>query len=287
MPFIDLQGPKIRIGTFAEKSIQLSVGDLFLLSSDSSLVGDKTKVSVSYPELITDLEVGHHLYIDDGNIRLEVVEKRSTDVVCRVLRGGVISNNKGINLPMTHTSIPTLTEKDLRDLEVAVKNNVEYVAHSFISTSRDVLALKDHIQRLNGNDIGVIAKIERKSAVDNIVSILEVSDVVMVARGDLGVEIGIENVPEAQKTIIRESMKFIKPVIVATQMLESMVVKKLATRAEVSDVANAIYDRCDAVMLSGETAMGIDPANAVAMMKTICVATDENLSKMKKINIAK
>ncbi len=280
--FLDLQGPKIRVGTFKDKEIFLELGDLFLLTSDQSIEGDQKKVSISYPELIDDLELGQQLYIDDGNIRLEVVEKRSKDVVCRVLRGGRVSNNKGINLPMTQTRIPTLTEKDLRDLEVAVSNQLEYVAHSFISSSEDVLLLKQHIDRLGGNDIGVIAKIERKSAVDNIVSIIKVADVIMVARGDLGVEIGIENVPEAQKLIIRESIRYIKPVIVATQMLESMVEKKLATRAEVSDVANAIYDRCDAVMLSGETAMGIDPANAVAMMKTICVATDHNLSERKK-----
>jgi len=232
--------------------------------------------------LISDLEVGHHLFIDDGNIRLEVTTKAPNEVVCNVIRGGKVSNNKGINLPMTKTSIPTLTEKDLRDLKVAVDNQLEYVAHSFVSTADDVKLLKKHIETMGGVDIGVIAKIERKAAVDNIISIIKNVDVVMVARGDLGVEIGIENVPEAQKLIISEASLLIKPVIVATQMLESMVEKKLATRAEVSDVANAIYDRCDAVMLSGETATGIDPANAVAMMRTICVATDQSLTARKK-----
>lgn len=279
--FLDLQGPKIRIGRFINDKEQLSQGDIFCITSDQSCQGDKSKVSTSYPQLIEDLRVGDPIYIDDGNIRMEVVEKNPKEVLCKVTRGGVISNNKGINLPLTPNNHSVLTEKDLRDLKTAIEEDIEMVALSFVSTKKDVERLREKITEFGGSDISIIAKIERRAAVENMTEIITAADAVMVARGDLGVEIGIEKVPETQKQILREAFRLIKPAIVATQMLESMVNKSTATRAEVSDIANAIYDGCDVVMLSGETAMGIDPPNAVTVMNNICKATDEHVSQLK------
>lgn len=280
--FLDLQGPKIRVGNFKNKTEILKEGSTFTFVKDSAILGDETQSGVSYPELIDDLGVGEQVFINDGKIQLEVTEKKPGQAICKVIRGGEISNHKGINLPTTNVGISPITEKDKRDLIVALKNDLEYVALSFVSTAKDIQDLRKLIKANNGNpDTQIIAKIERRNGVTNIESILEEADIIMVARGDLGVEVGIEKVPEIQKQLIMESVKYIKPVIVATQMLESMVTSKIATRAEVSDVANAIYDGCDAVMLSGETATGIDPENAVATMRNIAVATDKHVSTLK------
>ncbi|MDA1353483.1 MAG: pyruvate kinase [bacterium] len=279
---VDLQGPKIRVGQFADDAIELVKGASFTLYRDHDRLGQLEGVGISYPGLIDDLALGDPVYIDDGRVRLKVISKDKISVTCEVEVGGKVSNNKGINIPNTILSQSVLTEKDKRDLAVAVEHQVEYVALSFVSEGKDIVEMREYMHSIGGEGLDIIAKIERRSAVDDIVNILKETDVVMVARGDLGVEIGIENVPQVQKQIIREGLKYIRPVIVATQMLETMVHSLMATRAEVSDVANAIYDRCDAVMLSGETAVGIDPNNVVETMSNICRATDFHRIELKR-----
>ncbi|MGE4170107.1 MAG: pyruvate kinase [Candidatus Margulisiibacteriota bacterium] len=279
--FMDLQGPKIRVGKFENDKVELKVGQAFELTTDKVL-GNDSRASVSYEAFAADVKAGEPLYIDDGRIRLEVLKMQGNSAHCKVVQGGILSNHKGVNLPKTKMTLSALTAKDLEDAAFAVEEKLDYIALSFVSVEEDVLALRKYIDHLGGYAIQIISKIERQQAIDNIISIIDVSDVIMVARGDLGVEIGVENVPKAQKMIIRESNARIKPVIVATQMLESMIQAKTATRAEVSDVANAIYDRCDAVMLSGETAVGIDPANVVTTMANIAQATDEHMTFLKK-----
>jgi pyruvate kinase len=278
--FLDLQGPKIRVGKFAEQKIELQTGQTFVLTTDTVL-GDENRASVTYAGFADDVEVGQPLYIDDGKVQLVIREKKGNDVICEVDRGGIVSNSKGINLPLTHIKMSALTEKDRKDVKLAVEHELDYVALSFVSTADDVTELREYLKNLGSSDIQIISKIERQFAIDNILPIIKASDAIMVARGDLGVEIGVAHVPKIQKMIIRESNKRLKPVIVATQMLESMIYSEMATRAEVSDVANAIYDRCDAVMLSGETAMGINPSNVIKTMVSICVATDKHMVDIK------
>ncbi len=279
--FLDLQGPKIRIGKFSTPTIKLEKGMPFTLTVNP-LIGDHTKASVSYKGLVKDVKVGDFICIDDGNVRLEVLSKRADELDCIVRDGGVLSNHKGINLPQTDIAVSAITEKDKKDAKLAVENDLDYVALSFVSSAEEIRKFRAYLQRIGGNQLHIIAKIERPAAVKNIESIIETADAIMVARGDLGIEVGLEFVPEIQKRIIRECNRRIKPVIVATQMLESMVHKRTATRAEVSDVANAIYDHCDAVMLSGETAVGIDPAHAIHTMEQICQATDRHLEAIRK-----
>ena len=220
---------------------------MFSLKADANLVGNQSEVGVA-PEIIDDMAEGDHVLIDDGKVLLLVESKTDDAVHCRALRGGVISNKKGVNLPILLTLSP-LSDKDYEDAKVGIEAGVEYIALSFVSSAQDVQT-RTFLDQNNGDRIHIISKIERMSAVDHLEEIVDVSDVIMVARGDLGVEIGVEKVPATQKYIIRTANRFVKPVIVATHMLETMIDKRTATRAEVSDVANAIYDRCDAVMLS-------------------------------------
>jgi len=278
--FLDLQGPKIRVGKVKNDKIEVKVNQKIKITSET-LLGTSELLSVSYPSFLQDIQVGDTIFIDDGRVCLKVLSKDAHYADCMVIREGFISNHKGINLPQTKISMSALTEKDLQDVKLAVVNKLDYIALSFVSTADDILELRERLRDLGAPHIHIIAKIERQLAVDNIISIIEVSDAIMVARGDLGVEIGIENVPKVQKMIIRESNKRLKPVIVATQMLESMILAETATRAEVSDVANAIYDRCDAVMLSGETAVGINPITVIKTMASICIATDTHLGDIK------
>jgi len=280
--FLDLQGPKIRVGKFKKNGAILETGQQFTIKKDKDFLGNSQCCGLTTPEIIDDLNVGEPVFIDDGNIRLLIESINNGDVVCRVTQGGKISNHKGVNLPLSAISVSALTEKDCNDVETAVLNGVDYIALSFVSKADDVLELRQLINKHKGNQIGIISKIERRSAVDNLVEIIEVSDIVMVARGDLGVEVGLEKVPEIQKKTIRECNRLTTPVIVATQMLESMVTKPTATRAEVSDIANAIYDRCDSVMLSAETAIGDFPIEVVQSMRRICEASDKHLAELKK-----
>jgi pyruvate kinase len=260
----DLSGPKMRIGRFTEGSIELVPGAKFTLTT-KAVAGDVNQVSVTYEPLPKDANVGNMILLDDGLLRLVVRSKTDTDVVCEVVDGGTLSNNKGLNLPGIALSVPALTEKDRRDLEFAVREiGVDYVALSFVRTADDIR----EAQALAGG-VPVIAKIEKPEAVQNFAAIADVADGVMVARGDLGVELGPEKVPLAQKHIIREINARGKIVITATQMLDSMIRNPRPTRAEVADVANAIMDGTDAVMLSGETASGRYPVESVRMMDSI------------------
>ena len=284
--FLDLQGPKFRVGEFEDGEIYLKKNHIFKLVSNTKVLSNEDVISIGYPEVISDIKDGDHLFIDDGKVKVKVIKKEKGFATCRVLQGGVVSNNKGVNLPNTETSLSILTDKDKEDIEIAVKYKLDYVGLSFVSNAKEIHKVRKYIQKLGGKNLGIIAKVERNTAVENIVEIIEATDIIMVARGDLGVEVGIEKVPAIQKMIIRESNKHIKPVIVATQMLEGMITSRSATRAEVSDVANAIYDKCDAVMLSGETAIGIDPVNVIETMVNICSATDEQLVNLKRMKFS-
>jgi pyruvate kinase len=281
--FLDLQGPKIRVGKIKDNKAVLKSGEKFKLY-ETDILGDETKASVSFDGFLQDVQLDDSVFIDDGKVKLRVNAKMDDYVECIIEQGGDISNHKGVNLPNTSLGNSAITEKDLEDAKLAVINDLDYIALSFVSEANDVQILRDYLKELGGETIKIIAKIERQLAVDNIEKIVELSDAIMVARGDLGVEIGVENVPRVQKRIITESIAQLKPVIVATQMLESMIKSLTATRAEVSDVANAIYDRCDAVMLSGETAIGIDPSNVIQTMRRIIVATDEHMGELKRKN---
>jgi len=278
--FMDLQGPKIRVGKIENDSVMLEEGKTITITT-KAMVGTSKMAYVSYPGIVKDVAVGDPVFIDDGKIRMVVKKKDKDSIECKILRGGKLSNHKGVNLPETDYSGSPFTKKDQKDALVAIENKVDYIALSFVSKPEDVLEFRKFLEKQNANQIQIIAKIERQQAVDNLESIIEAADAAMVARGDLGVEIGVEKVPQVQKKIIRECNRRIRPVIVATQMLESMIQSEVATRAEVSDIANAIYDHCDAVMLSGETAVGINPPNVIEVMANICRASDRHMIEIK------
>ncbi|HMW34516.1 MAG TPA: pyruvate kinase [bacterium] len=263
----DLQGPKIRVGIFKNGPIELHIGEKFTITS-RDVDGDQHIVSTTYKELPGDVKVGDDLLLDDGLLRLRVVSKTGTDVVCEVIIGGVLKNNKGINLPGVHVSAPSLTEKDAEDLLFGLANDVDYVALSFVRKPEDILHVKEVI-RAHGKNTPVVAKIEKPEAIDCIERIIAITDGLMVARGDLGVEMKTEEVPPIQKRLIHLCNRAGVPVITATQMLDSMVNNPRPTRAEASDVANAILDGSDAVMLSAETASGKYPVETIATMKQI------------------
>ncbi len=276
----DLQGPKIRTGRMAGGAMTLEAGAEVTITTREVLGADGL-IPTIYSDLPEDVTAGDRILLDDGLLELEVLSLRAGDVVCRVKVGGVLKDRKGINLPGVKVSAPALTEKDVVDLQFCVEHEVDYVALSFVRHPRDVWELKSRLDLLK-SDARVIAKIEKPEAVENFSAILEATDGVMVARGDLGVEIRPETVPLIQKRIIRECNAAGKPVITATQMLESMVNNPRPTRAETSDVANAILDGSDAVMLSAETASGRYPVEAVALMARVAqdVETDPALREM-------
>jgi pyruvate kinase len=266
----DLQGPKIRIGELSVPSIDLRQGEKLVITTEA-LVGGPGRVSTTYEALSRDVHPGADILLDDGKLRLKVLEVRGKDVTCEVLVGGSLSAHKGINLPGVVVSAPSLTEKDIHDLEFGLASDVDYVALSFVRTADDVRNLRAAIaaRRPAGLRPLIIAKIEKPQAIANIDQIISAADGVMVARGDLGVELPAEDVPILQKMIIAHCNGAGKPVIIATQMLESMVNSPTPTRAEVSDVANAVLDGGDAVMLSGETSVGKYPVDTVRMMARI------------------
>jgi len=269
----DLQGPKIRIGRLPEPR-SVSAGDSLVLAAEGD--AGAGELSVTFPELATVAQPGAELLIDDGMVRVRVEEATGRRVLCRVEVGGAISSGKGVNLPGTQLPIPSLTEKDIADLEFALANGVDYVALSFVRTADDVQDLRDRIEAA-GSHARIIAKIEKAEAVENLEGIVEVADAVMVARGDLGVEIGVADVPLVQKRIIRVARDAGHTVITATQMLESMLRQPEPTRAEASDVANAVLDGTSALMLSGETAVGRYPLEAVRMMNRIARVVEPSL----------
>ena len=258
----DLQGPKIRIGAMPEEGVDLKNGAKFTLDTTVEEGNVKT-AKISYLNLPKDVKPGERILLDDGKIILEVTQtNKTTQVTTKVIAGGVLYSRKGVNLPNTVISTPSLTEKDRHDLKVALENKVDWIGLSFVRSAKDVIELKEEIKLLNGS-AKVIAKIEKPEAVNSLNEILEVTDGVMVARGDLGVEIPLESVPIIQKEIVKKALKLAKPVIIATQMMESMINSITPTRAEVNDVANAVMDGADAVMLSAETSVGDNPIEVI------------------------
>jgi pyruvate kinase len=261
---VDLQGPKLRVGAFAEGGVQLKNGESFVLDSDPA-PGDATRVHLPHPEILAALRPGHALLIDDGKLRLIAEETSNDRAVTRVVVGGRISDRKGVSLPDTDLPVSAMTPKDRLDLEAALETGIDWIALSFVQRAEDVHEAK----RLVRGRASIMSKIEKPQAIDRLDSILEASDALMVARGDLGVELPLERVPSLQKRMTRMARRAGKPVVVATQMLESMIQSPIPTRAEVSDVATAIYEGADAVMLSAESAAGKFPVEAVSTMNRI------------------
>lgn len=270
----DLQGPKIRTGKLAQGSMTLKRGETYTLVFGTEQVGKE--IPIDYRELAGDTHVGAQILLDDGLLAMKVVAIEGSSVVCEVVHGGLLKSRKGVNFPDSHLSIPSMTEKDTRDLLFGVAQKVDYVALSFVRTAQDVQKLKNMLRAL-GAETPVVSKIEMLSAVENIDSICQVSDAIMVARGDLGVECGFANVSSFQKTIIRAARHWGRPVIVATQMLDSMIDNRRPSKAEICDVANAVFDSADATMLSGETASGRHPELVVRTMRDILDRADRSL----------
>ena len=289
---LDTKGPEIRLKEFASGKVELKNGQTFTLTTED-IVGDESRVAITYKELPDDVKPGDTILIDDGLIGLEVKKiqkvsgtkadaegKMPMDIVCTVMNGGMVSNKKGVNVPNVELSMPYISEKDYGDIVFAVENDYDFIAASFVRCADDVLAIRKILEEKGGEDIHIIAKIENMQGVQNIDEIIRVSDGIMVARGDMGVEIPLEDVPVIQKMIIKKVSGAGKVVITATQMLDSMIRNPRPTRAEVSDVANAVYEGTDAVMLSGETAMGSYPIEAVRMMSQIAEESEKYLDYM-------
>ncbi|MEP3276768.1 MAG: pyruvate kinase [Stappiaceae bacterium] len=267
----DLQGPKLRVGQFADGPVQLDNGASFTLDDDET-PGDVTRVHLPHPEILTALEPGHRLLLDDGKIRLVVAECDGRKAVAKVEVGGKLSNRKGVSVPDTTLGVGALTEKDRKDLDAVLAADVDWIALSFIQRPEDLA----EVRKVTRGRAGILAKIEKPQAIERLDEIIELSDALMVARGDLGVEMPLEKVPGLQKQITRACRRAGKPVVVATQMLESMITSPVPTRAEVSDVATAVFEGADAVMLSAESAAGDYPVEAVSTMNSIAEEVEQD-----------
>ena len=265
----DLQGPKLRVGTFANDEEMLEAGQTFVFDQDET-PGDKNRVYLPHPEIFDAIEIGHNLLINDGRIRVKTIDVEPGKIITEVIYGGMISARKGVNLPDTVVPLPALTEKDRADLIAACEDGVDWIALSFVQRAADVAETRKMVR----GRAGVLAKIEKPSALTDLDEIIPLCDAIMIARGDLGVELPVETVPGWQKHITRAARKAGKPVVVATQMLESMIEDPVPTRAEVSDVATAIFEGADAVMLSAESAMGKWPEKAVETMDAIAISVE-------------
>lgn len=262
----DLQGPKLRVGEFEGDGLMLNEDDEITFSTKE---GDPSKIYITYPQFAQDVKVGERILLDDGKLEMEVISSNGTnEVVAKVKHGGLLKDRKGVNLPNTKISLPCLTEKDQKDLDFVLDLDVDWVGLSFVRSARDIIELK-HIIRSREKHARVVAKIEKPEAIDDIDDIIRETDALMVARGDLGVEIPLQNVPLVQKMLVTKALKSSKPVIVATQMMESMIQDNTPTRAEVNDVANAVLDGADAVMLSAETSVGKHPVRVIEVMSAI------------------
>ncbi|MEJ2762312.1 MAG: pyruvate kinase [Gammaproteobacteria bacterium] len=271
----DLQGPKIRLERFSGGRARLQEGEAFTIDTELAVdAGDQRHVGVTYKDLIRDVKGGDHLLLDDGRIVLEVKDVSGHEINCRILTGGEISNSKGLNLRGGGLSATALTDKDREDLKHAVKMEADYIAISFVRRPEDILSTRELLAEL-GSDARIIAKIERAEALDNAEAIIDAADGIMIARGDLGVEIGDASLPPVQKRLIKMAREMDRPVITATQMMESMIDHQIPLRAEVFDVANAVLDGTDAVMLSGETSIGMFPDKVVEAAARICEATEQ------------
>ena len=278
---LDTKGPEYRIRTFRDGKITLNEGDTFTFTADE-VEGDQTRVSVNYKKLAENLSVGDHVLVNNGLVVCQVTEIRGSDVITRVLVGGELSNRKSMSFPNKVMSGPYLSEQDKQDLLFGIQNQVDFVAASFVSTKSDMEQLKNFLAENGGGDIELIAKIENRAGVDNVEEICQIADGVMIARGDLGVEIPFVEVPAIQKRLTSTCRMLGKRVITATEMLESMIHNPRPTRAEISDVANAVYDGNSAVMLSGESAAGKYPVEAVKTMADICQFTEQHTSYNKR-----
>lgn len=274
---LDTKGPEIRTRDFVEKEVILQDDQMYTVTT-RDIVGDSTICSVTYDRLTEDVKVGDRILIDDGLIELEILAIEGSEINCVVKNGGPVSNHKGVNIPMVNINLPAVTERDVADIKFGIENKVDFIAASFVRKAQDVLDIRKVLEENEGEDIDIISKIENHEGVENIDQIIEVSDGIMVARGDLGVEIPPEDVPIVQKMIIRKCNEAGKPVITATQMLDSMIRNPRPTRAEVTDVANAIFDGTDAIMLSGETAMGKYPVEAISTMRNIAIKAEGSIN---------
>lgn len=270
----DLQGPKIRVGEVENNGVEIKPGEKITITNDP-VVGTSSLVSTVYQNLPQDVKSGEHILIDDGNLEVVVNDTDGKNVNCTVIHGGILKSRKGINLPNTKVSAPSLTEKDIEDLHFGLEQDVDWIALSFVRSAEDIHDLRNRIQAA-GKFCKIVAKIEKPEALENIDSIIEATDAIMVARGDLGVEVPMEIVPLWQKKMVEKCKLACKPVIIATQMMESMIQNPRPTRAETNDVANAVLDGADAVMLSAETASGKYPVNAVKAMTSIITYLEQN-----------
>lgn len=274
---LDTKGPEIRTGVLKEgRKVMLQAGDTFVLTTEQ-IEGDAHKVSITYDGLVRDVESGKKILIDDGLIELNVTGKTENEIICEVINGGELGEKKGVNVPNVAVRLPAITEKDKDDIRFGVEQGVDFIAASFVRNAECVLEIKAYLKELNAPYIPIIAKVENAEGIKNIDEIIRAADGIMVARGDLGVEIPAEEVPYLQKMIIQKCNSNFKTVITATQMLDSMMRNPRPTRAEVTDVANAVYDGTDAVMLSGETAQGKYPLEALQMMVHIVESTEQHL----------
>ncbi len=279
---LDTKGPEIRIKDFRDGKVTLVEGQKFTLCTED-VEGDENQVSITYPDLPKDVKKGTRILIDDGLIEMEVVSVKSTKIVCEVKNGGVISNKKGVNVPNVSLSMPYMSQKDIDDILFGIEQDVDFIAASFVRTANDVLEIRHLLEKNGGSDINIIAKIENAEGVDNIDDIIRASNGIMVARGDMGVEIDMQDLPVIQKSLIKKTYRAGKAVITATQMLDSMIRNPRPTRAETTDVANAIYDGTSAIMLSGETAIGKYPVETVKTMAMIAERTEREINYVKRL----
>ena len=273
----DTKGPEIRIKNFANNEVYLKKNRLFTLTTED-VVGTESRVSLAYKPLINEIKINDKIFANNGMLVLKVKQITQTDIVCKVIFGGKLTNGKGLNIPGIVPQGNFISEKDKQDLIFAVENDVDIIAASFVSNAKNILSMREYLNSIKQNNIKIIAKIENHDGVKNLKSIIQESDGLMVARGDLGVEIPLEKIPAIQKRAIKLCNAFGKPVIVATEMLESMTTSIRPTRAEVSDVACSIYDKTSATMLSGETAVGVYPENTVKTMEKIIKETEKNIN---------
>jgi len=277
---LDTKGPEVRLGTFKTGSAELKVGSSFTLTT-RDVEGDDSIVSISYKDITKEVTTGSRILIADGLIELKVLDKNETDVFCQVINGGIVTNRKNVNIPGATSKLPAITEKDIADINFGINNDIDIIAASFIRKASDIYEIRRILEQRRAEHIQIIAKIENQEGVDNCEEILKVADGLMVARGDLGVEIPAQDIPLVQKHLIALANELGKPVITATQMMESMIQNPRPTRAEVTDIANAIFDGTDAVMLSGETAVGKYPVEAVTTMAAVAERTETALDYRK------
>lgn len=280
---LDTKGPEIRTGKFETGEVTLKEGDSFVLVNED-IIGNEKKCSVTYKELYKDVKKGSRILINDGLVELEVNEIKNRDIYCTALNGGVIGDNKGMNIPGAEIHLPSLTQQDVEDIKFGIENEFDFIAASFVRKATDVIEIKKVLEKNGGHGINVIAKIENREGIQNFDEIIKVADGIMVARGDMGVEIPVEEVPIVQKRLIEKCYRNGKPVITATQMLDSMIRNPRPTRAEASDIANAIYDGTSVIMLSGETAAGKYPVESLEMMSKIADKAESSMDYWKRFS---